>query len=173
MPLEIEEVRVTTGGSEEDQRKTLEALLCPSELETYPNTIDRLCRARDTFHHILAAQFSAPLNAYLSEQNLATLADKRNVAQVMNRDCQRLGLAISCPKTHVPVTVRANTSGPSGAGRFQLFAVGERASCPTLSSTTLPDISLIPLECSSQLCSRDSGGWSGSVASQPPTRRER
>lgn len=98
----------------------LGAAMTPRVGEQYQEVRDRLRRASEAFHNLLAAELSGPFNAHFREAPKATLDEKRELARQSNADLRQLGVAIKCPKTGLPAFLGADGSRNEDRGRFQL-----------------------------------------------------
>lgn len=112
--------------------------------ESFPVLLKRLTEARQVFHELLAARFTAELNEHLQQAKRDSIEDRRNAALDISTALNSLGLAIRCPKTGEPALLRAETGRAGSGGHFQLRLIGEMNQSRTLSFATPVDFELMP-----------------------------
>lgn len=91
----------------------------------------------------IADELSYLLEEHLTNHEINTYADKREIAKWVNGELRHFGVAIKCPKTGRPSALIADPSGSEG--RFQLLnKTPEGRKVRSLSSKKLPPLELIP-----------------------------
>jgi hypothetical protein len=90
-----------------------------ADASDYPAARDQAMRMRHTLLESLARHLSPKIDAYARAQPHKMLEPARELAQAINHDLRKLGLAIVCPNTGRPGTLIADVVAYAGSGRFK------------------------------------------------------
>lgn len=141
--------------------------LAPELPVDYSSRCIQLCDLQAEFRRWAASQLHTPLNSYVASQPQATIGEKRLLAQQINADIRRLGLAFACPNTRNPASIYVNAGGNSRNARFCFRSLQPNGSTRnTCFRTVLPELSLLP---DHDLVGR----WARYVSRSRPEERER
>jgi anti-anti-sigma factor len=122
----------------------LDALLATVPKDAgYEELVPKLASLSHEFRQQVAARFEPVLNAYIRAMPHDDLDGKKKVAEFVNSELERFGLAVKCPNTGLPAKLKASTGNWPGVGRFhfEVYIDGKREK-PAVSDT-LPKLELI------------------------------
>lgn len=92
----------------------------------YEASYAEIVKCRHQFFREISQALEGRLNAHLHTLPRETLAEKRNIATMVNRDLRELNLCVRCPHTGSPAILVADFSGHSdGTSRFRYEMVSE------------------------------------------------
>ena len=122
----------------------LAALLAtvPKDAE-YEKKVENLTALSHEFRQRLADELAPALNAKVQTIPHDDLDGMKKVAEFVNTELQRFGLAAKCPKTGRPALLKATTGNRPGQGSFyfEVYIDGKRKT-PSWSDT-LPQLTLV------------------------------
>lgn len=108
----------------------------------YDRRAPALAEASHEFRKALAAQLAPSMNAKAQSMPYGKYEQKQKIADWVNAELERYGLAVACPKTGYPGRLVADIGNDPETGRFQIqaFPQGKRVRS---SSDHLPNLVLI------------------------------
>ena len=100
-------------------REALTALLNDVPFD-YPRRYQEFSALRESFYRQLAIGLAQPLRDYLSAMPQETFEKKAALAQQVNEELRRLGLALLCHRTYRPATAIHSGRCPNDAACLSL-----------------------------------------------------
>lgn len=117
--------------------------------EDYVSRAAALSAINSAVREHFAAVLTPALNTHIQAMPHDDLEGKKKVAEFVNSEAERFGLAVKCPKTGLPGKLKASTGHWPGRGRFHFEVYIEGKQKKPAFSDTLPELMLIdanPLE---------------------------
>ena len=134
---------VNSGVEERSQHLVSLLATVPADAN-YPEQAQELAKLNHEFRQQVAARLGPILNAYIREKMPhEEMGGKKKVAEFVNSEAERFGLAVKCPKTGLPAKLKTHPGSWPKIGRFffEVYIDGKRK-MPAYSDT-LPELELI------------------------------
>ena len=130
--------------SADERLHHLDALLATVLTDAgYGEKAEKLAELNHEFRQRIAAELAPALNAHIQALPHDDLDGKKKIAEFVNSELERFGLAVKCPNTGLPAKLKASTGHWPGVGRFHFEVyVSEKRKIPAYSDT-LPELQLI------------------------------